>query len=134
MFQKSLYLTYIYWRKLFIKGDFLIIGILLLIFSFCLIGIYQTYEKKYFLLSPVVHHFGRNDFSLLQKFSNWRKIIFLEYLFNIIPIVLIFSVKQDFLYAVLCVFVVSILVFLPQKSIKILYPFDIFDPLWVISF
>lgn len=139
MFQKSLYLTYIYWRKIFSKGDWLTIGALLAVFSFCLVGIYQTYEKNYyflfvFLISLVAHHFGRNDFPLLQRFSNWRKIIFLEYLFTILPILLIFSIKQDFLYAVLCVFVVSILVFLPQKSIKIVYPFAIFDPFWVVSF
>lgn len=139
MFQKSLYLTYIYWRRLFTKDDWLTIGVLLAVFSFCLVGIYQTYEQNYyflfiFLISSVAHHFGRNDFPLLQQFSDWRKIIFLEYLFNILPIVLIFSIKQDFLYAVLCVFVVSILVFLPQKSIKIVYPFAIFDPFWVVSF
>lgn len=139
MIRVVFYLIYIHWRKFFSKGDWLTIGVLLAVFSFCLIGIYQTYEKNYyflfiFLISSMAHHFGRNDFQLLQKKSNWRKIIFLEYLFNILPILLIFSLKQDFLYAVLCVFVVSILVFLPQKSFKIVYPFAIFDPFWVVSF
>lgn len=139
MIQKSFNLLYIYWRKFFSKGDFFTIGVILFIFIFCLVGIYQTYEKNHhllfvFLLIPITHHFGRNDFSLLQKFSNWRKIIFLEYFFNIFPILLIFSFKLDFLYASLCLFTIGILVFLSQKSFKISYPFDVFDPFWVISF
>lgn len=137
--QKSLFLSYIHWRKFFRKGDFFTIGVLLFVFVFCLVGIYQTYEKNNyflfaFLLSPVAHHFSRNDFALLEHFRHWRKIIFLEYFINILPVLLIFCIKQDILYAILCLFGVILLVFLPRKSIKIPYPFDVFDPFWVISF
>lgn len=139
MIQKSFNLVYIYWRKFFNKGDFLTFGGILSVFIFCLTGIYQTYQENnyflfIFLLIPISHHFGRGDFLLLQKFSNWRKIIFLEYFFYITPILLIFSIKKDFVYVVLCVFVVVILIFLPQKNLKISYPFNFFDPFWIISF
>lgn len=139
MLQTALYLIYIYWRKFFVKGDYLSLGILLTILTLSLIGIYQTYTENYyflfvFLLIPISHHFNRNDFVLLQNTSKHKVIIFLEYFFNSLTILLIFSVKQDFLYAFISVLVLVILVFLPQKSLKIKYPFSVFDPFWIISF
>lgn len=139
MLQKSFYLIYISWRKFFVKGDFFSLGILLAVYTFSIVGIYQTYEKKYyflflFLLFPVSHHLGRSDFSLLQNFPKWRKLIFLEYLLHTLPILLFFSIKQDFLYAFISFLVPAILVFLPQKSLKINYPFAVSDPFWIISF
>lgn len=138
-FKIIFYLIYIFWRKFFVKGDFLALGFIVFIFTFSIIGIFKTYEDNYYFLFlfffiPLTHHLQRKDFSLLKSLSKWRFIVFLEYFFNNIFIFIIFCIKKDFLNAFLCVLFLIFLIFLPQKRLKISLPFLLFNPFWIISF
>lgn len=133
------YLVYIFWRKYFVKGDYLALSLIFIGLSFSLAGIYKNYADYYFLLflfplGMLFHHWGRNDFPLLKTHRHWRGLIFGEYVINNVPILLIFSVKQDFLWAVLTVLFLGFCACLPQKSFKMAYPFSVFDPLWHTAF
>ena len=68
----SLYLSYIYYRKLFPKGDILTIGLLLGVLCYALYALYLHYESwQYALwslpLGSFMYHNNRKDLSLL----NW---------------------------------------------------------------
>lgn len=139
MIKIAFYLVYIQWRKFFVRGDYFSFGILLVALFLSLYAIYQHYTDYYLLLflfptSTLFQHFGRSDFSLLKGRDNFRAIIFLEYLISNLPVLLLFSYKEDFLYAIFCLIFLAILIFLPQKSPKIKYPFVLFDPFWHVSF
>ncbi len=139
MVKVVLNLIYIYLRKFFAKGDILTISVLIALFSFVVYTIYQQYENFYllpfvFLLSTASHHLTRNDFSLLKIRKDFRKIIFIEYFLYNVLFLSIFLFKEDWGYALIYLMSLVLIVFLPQKTTNIRYPFDLFDPFWHISF
>lgn len=139
MLKLSFSLVYVFWRKFFIKGDFLAISLLVGGISFILAGIYQAYEQNAWFLFAFLsifffHQLDRRDISLLKNNPKWRWAIVLEYLINNTPVFLIFCLKKDFLYALLYAFLLVLCTFIPKKSLKIPYPFRAFDPLWQNTF
>lgn len=131
----AFYLTYVFWRKFFVKGDFLALSLIFVGLFGSLIGIYKTYTENYyllffFLLGTIFHHFNREDFSLLKNNHHWRIIILLEYGISNFPILLIFILKNDFINAIYYASVLIFCSFSPQKTQKFPLPFGLFDPLW----
>lgn len=131
----AFYLTYVFWRKFFVKGDFLALSLILIGLLISLTAIYKTYTENYYLLffcllGTVFHHFGRKDFSLLKNNHQWRFIILLEYGISNLPIMLIFILKRDFISAMLYTSFLIFFSFIPQKTQKFPLPFRLFDPLW----
>lgn len=132
-------LVYIHLRKLFAKGDYLTIGVLIAGLLFVVSAIYQRYESFYllpfvFLFSTISHHLMRDDFSLLKIRKDFRKIIFIEYFLYNFLFLGVFLVKKDWFFAFIYLLSLILVVFIPQKTMKIKYPFDLFDPFWHISF
>lgn len=139
MMQTALYLTYIYYRKFFVKGDLLAVSLLLGGVLFSLFAIFQNYADYYFLLfifllGTVSHHLQRKDIQLLKNYTNHRKILFTEYCIENFLILFVFLLKTDFRNLIIYLFCIVIITFLPQKTQKTRYPFVIFDPQWHISF
>lgn len=135
MIKTALFLVYIYYRKFFIKGDFLALGLILIGLFGILSSVYQNYESYcyalfLFLIETAFYHQQRNDFSLLKIRTNYQMLIFLEYLIKNAPVWLIFLLKKDIFLAILFIFGLVLCLFLPDKNLKIKYPFSFFDPLW----
>lgn len=132
-------LVYIYYRKMFVKGDLLAVGLLLTGFAVSLVAIYRHYADFYqvlflFLTATFSHHSSRKDFSLLKMYCSLKKTLILEYIAENLPILLLFLLKKDVVSFAIYFILLVMIAFLPQKSSKIKYPFHIFDPFWHISF
>ncbi|EGD35343.1 MULTISPECIES: hypothetical protein [unclassified Capnocytophaga] len=135
----SLYLVYIYYRRLFAKGDILTITILVVILGGSLYTLYQHYNSwswvlALFLLSTFSHHNSREDLLLLKRHPQYRRILIGEYLIENLPFILLPVYKSDFLVAAGYLFGIIVIAFLPQRSLTLSYPFSLADPLWHSTF
>lgn len=139
MIQIAFYLAYIYWRKFFVKGDFLALWLLIGSVLFFILSISHTYEDFSFLLffplqATLSHHFSRKDFSLLKLHTSRKGVVIIEYFIENSPFLLTFLIKNDWLYASLYSLAIIAIAFLPQKLNKTRYPFALFCPFWHTSF
>ena len=135
----SLYLTYIYYRKLFPKGDILTIGLLLGVLCYALYALYLHYESwQYALwslpLGSFMYHNNRKDLSLLKVHSHYRAIIITEYVIENLPFLILMLLKKDFITAVAISLSFVLIGYLPKKNFTLKYPFSLADPFWHIAF
>ena len=135
----SLYLTYIYYRKLFPKGDILTIGLLLGVLCYALYALYLHYESwQYALwslpLGSFMYHNNRKDLSLLKVHSHYRAIIITEYIIENLPFLILMLLKKDFITAIAISLSFVLIGYLPQKNFSLKYPFSLADPFWHIAF
>ena len=135
----SLYLTYIYYRKLFPKGDILTIGLLLGVLCYALYALYLHYESwQYALwslpLGGFMYHNNRKDLPLLKVHSHYRAIIITEYVIENLPFLVLILLKKDFITAVAISLSFVLIGCLPQKNFTLKYPFSLADPFWHIAF
>ena len=137
--QLSLYLSYIYYRRLFSKGDILTIMALITVMVGALYTLYLHYESWYwvlffFPLSTFSYHNNRKDLSLLKTHPKYVKILIGEYFIENIPFIFLLIAKGDFLWGTLYVLALGFIAFLPQRNINIIYPFSLGDPMWHCAF
>ena len=135
----SFYLAYIYYRKLFPKGDVLTIASLIAVAGYALYGLYHHYDSLHYLLwglplGTLAYHYQRKDLTLLKVQPQYPLAIIGEYLVeNLLPLLLMFW-KADFITAIGVIILLVIIAFLPQKNWVLRYPFSLSDPFWHISF
>ncbi len=135
----SFYLAYIYYRKLFPKGDVLTIASLIAVAGYALYGLYHHYDSLHYLLwglplGTLAYHYQRKDLTLLKVQPQYPLAIIGEYLVeNLLPLLLMFW-KADFITAIGVIILLVIIAFLPQQNWVLRYPFSLSDPFWHISF
>ena len=134
-----LYLTYIYYRKLFPKGDILTIGLLLGGLSYALYALYLHYESWQYVLwslplGSFMYHNSRKDLPLLKVHSHYRAIIITEYIIENLPFLVLILLKKDFITAIAISLSFVLIGYLPQKNFTLKYPFSLADPFWHIAF
>jgi hypothetical protein len=135
----SFYLAYIYYRRLFAKGDLLTIIVLIGLMGGVLYALYEHYDLWkwtiiFFPLATLSHHNSREDLSLLKYHSQYRKILIGEYFVENIPFLFLLLLKMDFLLAGGYALGIGLMAFLPQKDFVLPYPFSLSDPLWHTTF
>jgi ABC transporter, permease protein len=139
MLRLALYLAYIYYRKLFPKGDLLTMGLLLGVLCYALLGLYQHYETWHYALwslplSTFAYHNTRKDISLLKAHSHYRAILISEYVIESLPFFILMLLKNDFSTAIGILLFFVFISYLPQKNFTLKYPFSLTDPSWHIAF
>lgn len=135
----SFCLVYVYYRRLFSKGDSLTIISLILVFLYALYGLYHHYDSIYYLLwalplGVLAYHNERKDLELLKIYPYYRFIIIAEYGIENFPFLLLILWKGDFITVIVLVILLMIIAFLPQRSWVLRYPFSLVDPFWHITF
>ncbi len=134
------YLILIRFRKILAKDDFFAIGLLLLTIVVLSYFFQINYNQKvdyllFFILQIIVLQIDRKDFSFLKLNSNFRIILFLEYVFLSFPILILLILNQK--WVLFLGYLVSIfgITFINKTNSKVLkYPFKMFDVFWTISF
>lgn len=141
MLQTLKYLITIRFRKIFAKDDFLAMVLFVLALSILSYFFQIRYAKHvdylvFFAIQILVVQIDRKDIDFLKLNLNWRLLIFLEYLFLSLPVVVLLLLNGK---------LVSVLGFLGalfgimfinnKKKARIIgYPFKMFNPFWTISF
>jgi hypothetical protein len=134
------YLYIIKLRKLVSKDDHLAMMFIVVGYLIQFLIYYNSFEKYRFLailfISPVLSdYFNRNDVDLLKLNKNYKWLLFIEKCIMLLPLLIVFLIKKDFIQFVGVFFIVAILINLPKiKSKMILYPFNLFNPFWHICF
>lgn len=133
-------LVYIYYRKFFVKGDYLALSVILLLSFYGTYAIFNNYvEYKWFaflfLLPMLQHHLSRKDLNLLQNYATFFKLLMVaEYLLSTLYVSFLFLFKLDFTLLTIYVTSCVAIAFLPQKTLRFQLPFNIIDPFWSITF
>lgn len=140
MLQILKYLLVIRLRKWVSKDDYLAYFLLLLLHSLGALFFYYYFEeyKNYIFLcffDVVAFNANRVDSSFLKLSKNYKVILFFEYIFYLLPYIIVLFLKLEWLYIVVFLLLNIILINLPKLSFKIIsYPFDLFNVFWHISF
>ena len=137
--QLSLYLSYIYYRRLFAKGDLLTIIVLITAMAGALYVLYLHYASwswilALFPLTTLSYHNSREDLSLLRTHPHYRSVLLGEYCIENLPFILLLISKGDYLWAVLYLLGLCLIPWLAQRQLTIPYPFSLSDPLWHTAF
>ena len=137
--QLSLYLSYIYYRRLFAKGDLLTIVVLITAMVGALYVLYLHYTSWSWLLilfplTTLSYHNGREDLPLLCTHPHYRSVLLGEYCIENLPFILLLIVKEDYLWATLYFLGLCLIPWLAQRQLTIPYPFSLSDPLWHTAF
>ncbi|AMD84316.1 hypothetical protein SAMN05444369_1252 [Capnocytophaga haemolytica] len=135
MLKAPLHLVYVFYRRLHVKGDYLALGLVLGGEAVVLWAIYNHYATAFyalfaFLLLTLQHHYSREDLSLLRLRKNYKVLITMEYLLLNLPALLIFALKGDVLWGGLYLLGVLFISWVPQRALRMPYPFLLFDPWW----
>ena len=137
--QLSLYLSYIYYRRLFAKGDLLTIVVLITAMVGALYVLYLHYTSwswilALFPLATLSYHNSREDLSLLRTHPHYRSVLLGEYFIENLPFILLLISKGDYLWAALYLLGLCLIPWLTQRQLTIPYPFSLSDPLWYTAF
>ena len=137
--QLSLYLSYIYYRRLFAKGDLLTIAVLITAMAGALYVLYLHYVSWSWLLilfplATLSYHNSREDLPLLCTHPHYRSVLLGEYGIENLPFILLLIGKGDYLWAALYFFGLCLIPWLTQRQLTIPYPFSLSDPLWHTTF
>ena len=137
--QLSLYLSYIYYRRLFTKGDLLTIVVLITAMVGALYVLYLHYASwswilALFPLAMLSYHNSREDLSLLRTHPHYRRVLLGEYFIENLPFILLLISKGDYLWATLYLLGLCLIPWLTQRQLTIPYPFSLSDPLWHTAF
>ena len=137
--QLSLYLSYIYYRRLFAKGDLLTIAVLITAMAGALYVLYLHYVSWSWLLilfplATLSYHNSREDLPLLCTHPHYRSVLLGEYGIENLPFILLLIGKGDYLWAALYFFGLCLIPWLTQRQLTIPYPFSLSDPLWHTAF
>ena len=137
--QLSLYLSYIYYRRLFAKGDLLTIVVLITAMVGALYVLYLHYTSWSWLLilfplTTLSYHNGREDLPLLCTHPHYRSVLLGEYCIENLPFILLLIVKEDYLWATLYFLGLCLIPWLAQRQFTIPFPFSLSDPLWHTAF
>ena len=137
--QLSLYLSYIYYRRLFAKGDLLTIAVLITAMAGALYVLYLHYVSWSWLLilfplATLSYHNSREDLPLLRTHPLYRRVLLGEYFIENLPFILLLIGKEDYLWAALYFLGLSLIPSLAQRQLTIPYPFSLSDPLWHTTF
>ena len=135
----SLYLSYIYYRRLFAKGDLLTIVVLITTMVGALYVLYLHYASwswilALFPLATLSYHNSREDLSLLRTHPHYRRVLLGEYFIENLPFILLLISKGDYLWAALYFLGLCLIPWLTQRQLTIPYPFSLSDPLWHTAF
>ena len=135
----SLYLSYIYYRRLFAKGDLLTIVVLITTMVGALYVLYLHYASwswilALFPLATLSYHNSREDLSLLRTHPHYRRVLLGEYFIENLPFILLLIVKEDYLWATLYFLGLCLIPWLAQRQFTIPFPFSLSDPLWHTAF
>ena len=135
----SLYLSYIYYRRLFAKGDLLTIVVLITAMVGALYVLYLHYTSWSWLLilfplTTLSYHNGREDLPLLCTHPHYRSVLLGEYCIENLPFILLLIVKEDYLWATLYFLGLCLIPWLAQRQFTIPFPFSLSDPLWHTAF
>ena len=135
----SLYLSYIYYRRLFAKGDLLTIAILITAMAGALYVLYLHYVSWSWLLilfplATLSYHNSREDLPLLRTHPHYRRVLLGEYFIENLPFILLLISKGDYLWAALYLLGLCLIPWLTQRQLTIPYPFSLSDPLWHTAF
>ena len=139
LMQLSLYLSYIYYRRLFAKGDLLTIAVLITAMAGALYVLYLHYVSWSWLLilfplATLSYHNSREDLPLLCTHPHYRSVLLGEYGIENLPFILLLIGKGDYLWAALYFFGLCLIPWLTQRQLTIPYPFSLSDPLWHTTF
>ncbi len=139
MIKTIFYLVYVFWRKYIKKGDYLTAFVIFMGLGYAVFQIYKDYNNKHyllfiFLIATILEHIQRKDLSLLKRIRNWRIIIFGQYTLISMPILILFTIKRDFLLLLVYILGLYATTFIRNKNIKIAYPFSLYYPMWHTSF
>ena len=135
----SLYLSYIYYRRLFAKGDLLTIAVLITAMAGALYVLYLHYVSWSWLLilfplATLSYHNSREDLPLLCTQPHYMSVLLGEYGIENLPFILLLIGKGDYLWAALYFFGLCLIPWLTQRQLTIPYPFSLSDPLWHTTF
>ena len=135
----SLYLSYIYYRRLFAKGDLLTIVVLITTMVGALYVLYLHYASwswilALFPLATLSYHNSREDLSLLRTHPHYRRVLLGEYFIENLPFILLLISKGDYLWAALYFLGLCLIPWLTQRQLTIPYHFSLSEPLWHTAF
>jgi hypothetical protein len=134
------FLFLVRFRKLVTAGDAFAVLLIVVLYCSCAIIIYKNYDAlNYYLylffIDIYVQHTNRNDLELLKLNPKYKTIIFIQYVFYLLPIYVVFLLKNDFFFIIGLIIFKLILINIPKlKFITIQYPFQLFNPFWHICF
>lgn len=140
MFKILKYLIIIRFRRLFAKDDYLAIALFVLAIT-ALTYLFQIKLLQYinyiglFSLQVLLLQINRKDIEFLKLNTNFRLILFLEYIILSLPILILLILNFKWVYFL--GFLISIfgVTFINKSTSKAFrYPFKMFDPFWTISF
>jgi hypothetical protein len=82
-----------------------------------------------------MYHLNRKDIAFLKLKKGYKLLILCEYLIYTSVYFLILVLHQDALKAIIVFLLLVLFIYFPKFKLKyISYPFDTFDPFWVINF
>lgn len=127
-------------RKLFSKGDYIAIALMIGAY-FAIAGVlFYNYERlriysAVFLLECMIYHWNRKDIELLRLRKSYKVLLLAEYLLWLSPFVIVLVLKLDWeVLMVLPLFIYGF-ISLPQWRFKFIkYPFSMVEPFWTILF
>lgn len=134
------YLFLIRFRKILSKDDYLAMFFILVVYVLIAILVYYNYQyfKNYIFLlflDIALYHVNRTDVEFLKLDKNYKLILFLEYVIYSLPFYIALLLKKQFVIVLSFLLCKMILLLLPKINFKIiLYPFQIFNAYWHISF
>lgn len=128
-------------RKLITRKDKTAIGLICMAYGLICYLLYANWKEigflTYFLfLDNLIYHATRKDINLLKVFKHYKMILFAEYTFYTLPLLLLLLLKKQYL-PLLFILVVTYgcIVFMPKiRTKRIQYPFYSIDPFWRIYF
>lgn len=132
------FLFLIRFRRLVSKDDFFSIISLVLLYASSAIVFYINYNELYyyiylFFIDISVQHI--NDIELLKLRINYKSILFIEYVIYLLPFIIVFLIKMEYLLFLGFLIFIVILINTPKINFKTFqYPFQLFNPFWQISF
>lgn len=134
------YFMIIRFRKVFSKGDYLAVSMVILAYIAVAFVIFNHYEKlKYynlvFFIECLIYHWNRKDIELLKLIKSYKAVLFIEYLIYMLPMLVVLVCKAEWWWISILFLTIYGFISLPKRNgITLKYPFRLIDPFWTISF